>query len=56
VKKAINEYATYNTAELDRSHPVKKKAAARRRFGEQVAVNMHTTNTSFVGNIKECGR
>jgi hypothetical protein len=27
VKKAINEHADYNTAELDRSHPFKKEAA-----------------------------
>jgi len=39
VKKASHEHANYNTAELDRSRPVKKGAAARRRLGEQVAVN-----------------
>ena len=48
VKKAINEHAEYNTAELDRSRPVKKGAATRRRLGEQVAVNTHTMGTSFV--------
>ena len=31
VKKAIDEHAEYNTAELDRSHLVKKGAATRRR-------------------------
>ena len=36
------------TAELDRSRPVKKGAATRRRLVEQVAVNMHTMGTSFV--------
>ena len=30
VKKAINEHANNNTAELDRSRPVKKGAATRR--------------------------
>jgi len=42
VKKAIDEHAEYNTAELDRSRPVKKGAATRRQLGEQVAVNTHT--------------
>jgi len=42
VKKAIDEHAEYNTAELDRSRPVKKGAATRRRLSEQVAVNTHT--------------
>ena len=42
----------YNTAELDRSCPVKKRAATRRRLGEQVAVNTRTTGTSFVGKVK----
>jgi len=37
VKKAIDENVEYNTAELDRSRPVKKGAATRRRLGEQVA-------------------
>ena len=31
VKKAIDENAEYNTAELDRSRPVKKGAATRNR-------------------------
>ena len=48
VKKAINEDAKYITAELDRSRPVTKGAATRRRLGEQVAVNMHTMGTIFV--------
>jgi len=36
VKAAINEQANYNMAGLDRdrSCPVKKRAARRRRFGE----------------------
>jgi len=46
VKEAIDEHANYNTVELDRSHPIKKGAATRRRFGEQVAVNMHTKSVS----------
>ena len=49
VKKAIDEHTEYNTAVLDRSRPVKKGAATRRRLGEQVAVNTHTMGTSFVG-------
>jgi len=53
VKKAIDEHADYNTAELDRSRPVKKAAATRRRLIEQVAVNMHTMGTSFVGKVRD---
>jgi len=53
VKKAIDEYAGYNTAELDRSRP--EGAATRRRLGEQVAVNTHTMGTSFmfVGKVRD---
>jgi len=51
VKKAINKHAKYTTTELDRSCPVKKGAATRRRLGEQVALNMHTMGTSFVGKV-----
>jgi len=39
VKKAINKHAKYTTTELDRSLPVKKGAATRKRLCEQVAVN-----------------
>ena len=53
VKKAIDEQAKCTTAGLDRSRPVKKKAATRRRLGEQVAVNMHTMGTSFVGKVRD---
>jgi len=53
VKKTIIEHAEYNTAELDRSRPVKKGAAARRRLGQQVAVNTHTMGTSFVGKERD---
>jgi hypothetical protein len=53
VKKAIDEHAEYNTAELDRSCPVKKGAATRRRLGEQVAVNTHTMGTSFVRRVRD---
>jgi len=53
VKKAIDEHATYNTAQLDRSRPVTKGAATRRRLDEQVAVNMHTMGTSFVGKVRD---
>ena len=53
VKKAIDKHAEYNTAELDRSRSVKKGAATRRRLGEQVAVNMHTMGTSFVGKVRD---
>jgi len=34
VKKAINEHEKYNTAELDRSRPVKKGTVTRRWLGE----------------------
>jgi len=53
VKKAIDEHAEYSTAELDRSRPVKKGAATRRRLGEQGAVNTHTMGTSFVGKVRD---
>jgi len=53
VKKAIDERAEYNTAELDRSRPVKKAAATRRGLGEQVAVNTQTMGTSFVGKVRD---
>jgi len=53
VKKAIDKHAKYSTTELDRSRPVKKGATTRRRLGEQVAVNMHTMGTSFVGKVRD---
>jgi len=53
VKKAIDEHAEHNTVELDRSWPVKKGAATRRRLGEEVAVNTHTMGTSFVGRVRD---
>jgi len=53
VERAIDEHANYNTAELDRSRPVKKRAATRRRLGEQVAVNTHTIGISFVGKARD---
>ena len=53
VKEAIDEHANYNTAELDRSRPVKKGTATRRRLGEQIAVNAHTMGTSFVEKVRE---
>jgi len=53
VKKVIDEHAEYIAAELDRSRPVKKGAATRRRLGEQVADNMHTMGTSFVGKVRD---
>jgi len=53
VKKAIDEHAEYNPAELDRSRPVKKASATRRRLGEQLALNMHTIGTSFVGKVRD---
>ena len=53
VKKANNKHARYTTTELDRSRPVKKGAAARRRLGEQVAVNMLTMGTSVVGKVRD---
>jgi len=52
-EKAIDEHAEYNTAELDRSRPVKKGAATRRRLGEQIAVNTYTMGTSFVGKARD---
>ena len=53
VKKAINQHAKYTTTELDRSRPVKKGAATRRRLGEQIALNMHTMRTSFIGKVQD---
>ena len=53
IKKAISEYAEYNTAGLDRSRPVKKGAATQRRLVQQVAVNTHTMDTSFVGKVRD---
>ena len=53
VKKAIDKHAKYTTTELDRSRPVKKGTATRRRLGEQVAVNMHTMGTSFGGKSRD---
>jgi len=53
VKKVIDEHAEYNIAELDRSRPVKKGAATKRRLGKQVAVNTHTMGTSFVGKARD---
>ena len=53
VKKAIYKHAKYTTTELDRSRPVKKGAATRRRLGEQVTVNMHMMSTSFVGKVRD---
>ena len=41
VKKAIDEHATYNATELDRSCLVKKGAATRRRLGSQHAHDEH---------------
>jgi len=49
VKKAINERAENNTARADRSRPLKKRAATKRRLVEQV--NTHTMGTSFVGKV-----
>jgi len=45
VKKAINKHAKYTTTDLDRSRPIKRGAATRRRLSEQVSVNMHTMGT-----------
>jgi len=53
VKKAIDKHAKYTTTELDRSRPVKKGAAIRSGLSEQVAVNMHTMSTSFVGKVRD---
>ena len=53
VKRAIDEHAIYNIAELDRSHPIQKGAVKRRRLSEQVAANMHTMGASFVGKIRD---
>jgi len=53
VRKAIDEHAEYTTAEPDRSRPVKKGAATRRRLGEQVALNMDMMGTSFVGKVRD---
>jgi len=53
MKKAYDKHANYNTAELDRSRPVQKGSAGRRPLGEQIAVNMHTMGTSFVGKVRD---
>jgi len=53
VKKAIDKHAKYTTTELDRSRPVEKGVATRRQLDEQVAVNMHTMGTSFVGKVRD---
>ena len=53
VKDAIDKHANYNTAELDRSYPVKKGAVRRRQLGKQVAINMNTMGTHFVGKVKD---
>ena len=55
VKKAIDKHAKYITtdSELDRSSQDKKGAARRRRHGEQLALNMHTMCTSFVGKVRD---
>jgi len=39
--------------ELDKSCTVQKGAARRRLLGEQVAFNMHTMGTSFVGKVRD---
>jgi len=52
VKKTIDKHAKYTTTELHRSRPFKNGAETRRRLGEQVAVNMHTMGTSFVGKVR----
>jgi len=53
VKKAIDKNVKYTTTELDRSRPVKKGAATRRRLGEQVAVKTHMMGTSFVRKVRD---
>jgi len=53
VKGAINQHTNCNTAELDRSRPVKQGAATRRRLGERLAVIMHTMGTGFVGKLRD---
>jgi len=53
VKTAIDKHTKYTTTELDRSRLLKKGAATRRRLGEQLAVNMHTMGTSFVGKVRD---
>jgi len=56
LKTAIDEHTEYDTAELDRSRPVKKAALIRNRLGEQVAVNTYTIGTrlsSFVGKVRD---
>jgi len=53
VKKAVDEHADYNTAQLDRIRPVKKGAATRRRLGGQAAVNTHTMGTSFIQKVRD---
>jgi len=38
---------------FDRSRQVGKRAATRRRLGEQVAISTHTMGTSFVGKVRD---
>ena len=49
----MDEHAKCTTAELDRCRPVKKGAATTRRLGEEVALDMHTMGTSFVGKVRD---
>jgi len=50
---SLYDYVIKTVSLSDRSRPVKKGAATRRRLGEQVAVSMHTMGTSFVGKVRD---
>jgi len=56
VKKAINEHAEYNIAELDRSRPLKNGAVTRTQFSEQVTVNTHTIFKAQVNEHEATGK
>ena len=54
VKSVINELAKYNTAEVDRSRPVKKEAATQRRSDIPGKRDTNTGLDIDVGSTKIC--
>jgi len=55
LKTVIDEHANYYTAGLNRSRPVQKRTARRRRSYAQVAADIHTMGTSFVRKTNPYG-
>jgi len=53
VKMAIYEHTNYNTAELNRSCPVRERTARTRRVGKHVMINIHTMVASFVSKARD---